>query len=128
MVSTSRRTGEAAAEALYSQLTVPNLMYRWSGDARGKEENPYMGYLAMADGVIVTGDSVSMCSEVCATDSPVYIFAPKKATTMKHARLHEELYRNGYARPLDGRFEAWTHPRLNAARQIADEIRKRLGI
>jgi len=128
MVTTSKRTGDAA-EALIAGLTVPNTVFRWGEKGEGGAgENPYFGYLACADAVIVTGDSVNMCSEACATPGPVYIFAPKKLTVMKHGLLHKELYAKGYAKPLDGTYESWTHPRLNAADEIAAEIRKRMGI
>ncbi len=36
-------------------------------------ENPYLRYLACADMVVVTGDSISMMSEACITGKPVYI-------------------------------------------------------
>jgi mitochondrial fission protein ELM1 len=121
LITTSRRTG-AAANALFEEVTVPWFVYRW-GDGG---ENPYLGFLALADGIIVTGDSVSMCSEACATAAPVYIYAPAALITEKHARLHQELYDKGYARPLRPPFEAWSHAPLNAAPAIAAEIRKRL--
>jgi hypothetical protein len=38
------------------------------------EENPYYGYLALADQFIVTGDSVSMMTEATATGRPVAIY------------------------------------------------------
>ena len=120
LITTSRRTGDAAA-ALLAEVSVPNHVFQW-GDAG---DNPYFGYLALADAVVVTGDSVSMCSEACATPGPVYIHAPKALTTQKHGRLHAELFELGYARPLDGTYEEWTHRPLNAARDIAAEIRKR---
>ena len=34
-----------------------------AGDDSKIEENPYMGYLACSDNIIVTGDSVSMCCD-----------------------------------------------------------------
>lgn len=124
MVTSSRRTGEAG-EALYAALEgVPAHVFKW-GDAG---DNPYFGYLAMADAVVVTGDSVSMCSEACATAAPVYIFAPKALTVHKHGALHQDLYAQGYAKPFEGRLEDWTHPPLNAANAIAAEIRKRLNL
>ena len=123
LISTSRRTGEAA-ETLLSRITVPNFTFKWGDEG----ENPYFGYMALADAVIVTGDSVSMCSEACATPGPVYIHAPKALTVFKHGRLHEDLYARGYARPLAGVLEEWTHPPLNAADDIAAEIRKRMGL
>ncbi len=123
MVATSRRTGDAAA-ALIDAVAVPSHVYRWGDEG----DNPYMGYLGLADAVVVTGDSVSMCSEACATPGPVYIHAPKKLTVLKHARLHQELFEAGYARPLDGTLSRWTHPPLNAADTVAAEIRSRMGL
>ena len=86
----------------------------------------------MADAVIVTGDSVSMCSEAAATVGPMWIYAPKKLTIHKHGILHQQLYDAGIAKPFDGSggtvFESWQHDSLNAAFDIADEIKKRLGI
>jgi mitochondrial fission protein ELM1 len=118
LVSTSRRTDDAVAKALVDGITVPARVYRW-GDAG---ENPYSGYLACADAVIVTGESMSMCSEACAVPVPVYIHAPDALITDKHRRLHEELFEAGYARPFDGHLEDWSHPRLNAATEIAQAI------
>jgi uncharacterized protein len=120
LITTSRRTGEAAA-ALLAEVSVPNFAFQWGDEGA----NPYFGYLALADAVVVTGDSVSMCSEACATPGPVYIHAPKALTTLKHGRLHAELFERGLARPFDGTYEEWTHPPLNAAKDIAAGIRKR---
>ena len=123
LVTTSRRTG-AAAQALLDEIAVPKRVYRWGDEG----ENPYYGYLAVADAVIVTGDSVSMCSEACATTGPVYIYAPKALSTAKHARLHSELFEKGYARPLAGRLETWTHAPLNPAGDVARAVRQRMPV
>lgn len=123
MITTSRRTGKAGDDLL-NEIGLPAHVYRW-GDAG---ENPYFGYLALADGVVVTGESVSMCSEACATTGPVFIFAPSALIAAKHAALHHELFDRGLARPLTGSFDSWTHPPLNAADQVADEIRRRFGL
>ncbi len=122
LVTTSRRTGEAEA-ALLDAISAPKRVYRWGEDG----ENPYLGYLACADAIIVTGDSVSMCSEACAGTGPVYIYAPTALITPKHARLHAELYKKGYARPLNSALETWNHAPLNPAGDIAAAIRERLG-
>ncbi len=132
LVTTSRRTGDAA-EALIDAVAAPAHVHRWDDISQdgGGDDNPYHGYLALADGVIVTGDSVSMCSEACAGTLPVHIFAPRGLITPKHARLHAGLYEQGYARPLSDAadsFETWSHPPLNPAREVAAEIRKRLGL
>ncbi len=118
LLTTSRRTGNAAERALDQNVPEPRKTYFWSQGG----ENPYMGFLALADAIVVTGDSVSMCSEACASRAPVYIFAPEDMTTRKHQRLHQELYSLELARPFTGQFDDWTHPSLNAADDIATEI------
>ncbi|MDP6788317.1 MAG: mitochondrial fission ELM1 family protein [Rhodospirillales bacterium] len=123
LVSTSRRTG-AAEEPLLAAIDAPHRIHRW-GEAG---DNPYFGYLALADAVVVTGDSVSMCCEACAVPAPVYIYAPDGATQSKHARLHAELFEKGYARPMTERLETWSHPPLNAAQDVAREIAARLAV
>jgi mitochondrial fission protein ELM1 len=124
MISTSRRTGQSAEAALLTEITVAHHVFRWGQEG----ENPYQGYLALADGIVVTGDSVSMCSEACTTEAPVYIYAPPTLITDKHARLHQLLYVGGYARPLCRKWENWCHPRLNSAESIVEAARDRLGI
>lgn len=127
LVTTSRRSTPDATQALVEAIgDTPANVFKWGDEG----DNPYMAYLTMADHVIVTGDSVSMCSEACATGKPVYIFAPKKLTTHKHAKLHQDLYAKGYAKPLEAAdvLTDWSHAPLNAAHEIAQEIRKRLGL
>ncbi|MGE5517767.1 MAG: mitochondrial fission ELM1 family protein [Bacteroidota bacterium] len=124
LVTTSRRTGEAAETALLAALPEPRFVHSW----RAGGDNPYFGFLGLADALVVTGDSVSMACEACAGPAPVYLFAPDGFAAPKHARLHAALYRLGLARPLqDGTtLEPWSHPPLNAAGDIAAAIRERL--
>ncbi|MGJ3260838.1 MAG: mitochondrial fission ELM1 family protein [Rhodospirillales bacterium] len=121
MVTTSRRTGDAV-EAIQKELTGPHTFYRW--DQGG--ENPYPGYLALADAVIVTGESVSMCSEAVASGKPVYFAAPAGLISEKHARLHAALCNGGHARMFEGTVSLdWTPAPLDTAQTIADAIRTR---
>ncbi len=71
LVSTSARTPAATPEILAAGLTCPHSLYRWTAEA---EDNPYFAYLALADQLIVTGDSMSMLTEACFTGKPVHIF------------------------------------------------------
>ncbi|MCW9034792.1 MAG: mitochondrial fission ELM1 family protein [Rhodospirillales bacterium] len=123
LVTTSRRTGNAAL-ALTKEISCPSFIYQWGDDG----ENPYFGFLALADNIVVTGDSVSMVCEACATSASVYIYAPEGYAAPKHAALHEELYQVGYAQPFSEVMQRWERPQLNAAEVIADEIKKRLDI
>ena len=123
LVSTSRRSADVAGP-LIAGINVPAHVYRWDDEG----DNPYFGYLALADAFVVTGDSVSMCSEACYVNRPVYIYGPGELCVPKHARLHQALYDGGYARPLTGSLEKWNHRSLDTAGLVAAEIRKRLEI
>ena len=71
LISTSPRTPPATIDTLCAHLTVPFYLFRWRKDAA---ENPFYGMLAVADAIVVTGDSMSMLTEGCATGKPVHIF------------------------------------------------------
>ncbi len=71
LVTTSSRTRPEAVDALRDSLSAPNFFYRWRP---GDDANPYLGILAWADRLIVTGDSIAMLSEACATGKPVNMF------------------------------------------------------
>ncbi|MCB1699281.1 MAG: mitochondrial fission ELM1 family protein [Halioglobus sp.] len=71
LVSTSSRTSDAAVKALQGGIDVPHYFYRWKPSDPG---NPYFGMLAAADRLVVTGDSIAMLSEACATGRQVYMF------------------------------------------------------
>jgi hypothetical protein len=122
LITTSRRTGDAAND-LVAAISVPHHAYQY-GDSG---ENPYLGYLALADAVMVTGDSISMCTEACATGVPVYIYAPPGFVTDKHRRLHHCLFDQGYTRPVGPRLETWSYSALNSAEAVASEILRRLN-
>ncbi len=72
-VTTSRRTPKDAAAALADALPEAAYVFRWSARTR-PDENPYLGYLALADAFVVTGESASMLAEACATGKPTYIY------------------------------------------------------
>jgi mitochondrial fission protein ELM1 len=71
MVTTSARTDPGAADAVAGALTAPHVFHRWQP---GAADNPYRAFLALADEIVVTGDSISMLAEATATGKPVFIF------------------------------------------------------
>jgi hypothetical protein len=71
LVTTSARTRPDAAAALFDALSGNSYRHRWQA---GGTDNPYLAYLALADGFIVTSDSASMLAEACATGKPVAMF------------------------------------------------------
>jgi len=70
LVTTGPRTSRAALAAFQSRVSVLTHSYLWGEGS----ENPYLGYLALADEIIVTGDSISMVHEASLTGKPVHIF------------------------------------------------------
>ena len=46
-------------------------MHRWSAQ---DSENPYLGFLALADAFVITGDSESMLSEAASRGRPIFIY------------------------------------------------------
>jgi mitochondrial fission protein ELM1 len=64
-------------------------------------QNRYISVLAASDVLLVTADSVSMLSEACATQKPVYVF-PLAGFSRKLAIFHDFLYRSGVARLFQG--------------------------
>ncbi|MBR6231523.1 MAG: mitochondrial fission ELM1 family protein, partial [Alphaproteobacteria bacterium] len=121
LVTTSRRTPDKIISYLKKELPEPKFFYQF-GD---KTENPYFGLLSMADTLVVTGDSMSMCSECAGAGVPVVIFAPKEMVGVKHARFHQALYKKGYAVPA-GEKLIKPKKRLNPADEIAEKIKKEL--
>ncbi|MDH3667455.1 MAG: mitochondrial fission ELM1 family protein [Paracoccaceae bacterium] len=70
LVAGGPRTPARSARALLARLTVPKHHFLW-GDPG---ENPYFGYLALADELVVTTESVSMATEASLTGKPVHLF------------------------------------------------------
>ena len=120
----SRRTGQEAAHALAAGLApVLHVLYRWGEPG----ENPYLGFLASADAIIVTADSVAMISEACATGAPVYVGLPELAGA-RHRRLLTSLYQAGQARRLADDLASWPRPSLDEAARIAAEVLRRFPV
>jgi uncharacterized protein len=89
LITISRRTPEEWTQRLRGAFHN-GCAYFWTGKRDGV--NPYAGYLAYADRIVVTPDSVNMLSEACATGKPVFTLLPKTAQgklVTFHARLKE---------------------------------------
>ncbi len=71
LVTTSARTPADAVDALFAAVDAPAWLHRWSA---GDSQNPYFGFMGLADRIVVTADSISMIAEACATGKPVEMF------------------------------------------------------
>jgi mitochondrial fission protein ELM1 len=121
LATASRRTGAAATEALAEALSsVPHRLHRWGGEG----PNPLLGFMAWADALVVTGDSVSMLSEALVTAAPLYV-AATGGEGARHLALHRSLYEAGQARPLAEAPAPFTRAPLDETARVAAEIRAR---
>ncbi len=122
LVTASRRTPPELLDAIKSAVAMrPSII--WDGGGT----NPYPEFLAHADVFVVTGDSVNMTGEACATGRPVYVFEPGPGSE-KFTRFHAALRRHGATRPLPetlSRIEQWAYSPLDSANEIAAEIERR---
>lgn len=94
--STSRRTSSAIVETLKQHLPPGSQLFEWQADSR---DNPYQALLRLADGFIVTGDSVSMMIEVADCGKPLAIFPLPSAAV---SRLWQAVTRRLHAAPEAG--------------------------
>lgn len=103
LITPSRRTGEAGLGVLRRRLSgLPVQIWDGSGD------NPYFAYLAVADALVVTADSVSMVSEAAATGKPVHIIELEGGDA-KFSRFHAAMRQIGVTRPFTGEIEQWSY-------------------
>ena len=123
LITDSRRTGSVAQNAIMQEIKdIPSYRYLW-GNNDGK--NPYIGFLACADDIIVTGDSVSMCCEACGAGKKVQIFCGERWLDKKHWSFINSLLQRKLAFLLGDEIPAdvtWSHH--NPANEIAEQIRK----
>jgi mitochondrial fission protein ELM1 len=109
LVSTSARTKPAAVDALFAVIDVPSYKHRWTA---GADENPYLGFLGLADRLIVTADSISMIAEAVATGRPVELFdfGSGSVPMREHGRIEP-------AAGLADRIRGWLYERYMSCPQ-----------
>ncbi len=114
MITASRRTGDENLALLKKSL--PGALI-WDGTG----DNPYHGYLAWADYILVTADSVSMISEAATTGKPVYII-PLDGGSARFDRFYEHLIRLGVVRRFNGTLAPYDYVPLDDAGAVAEAI------
>lgn len=122
LITASRRTHQRLIRAV-EQATKGRPRILWDGNGA----NPYPFFLAAADWIVVTADSVNMTGEACATGKPVYVFIPSGGSA-KFRRFHEALQRYGATQALPSALHAleqWSYEPLDSAAVIAAEAERR---
>ena len=126
LVTTSRRS---------DPTLLPRLRQALHGD-RGfvwdrVSENPYFQYLAIADAVLVTADSITMTCEAASTGKPVYSIPLEDKPSPfveKFNRFHRDMQETlGVTRPFTGTIEPYGYTPLDEAGRVAGIVRDRLA-
>jgi len=119
-ITPSRRTGAENIEMLKQRFTGSN-SFVW--DFEG--ENPYFGFLGLADYIVVTSDSVSMMSEAMSTGKPIYVI-DLEGGSRKFDDFHQCIRSKGITRRLSGKLESWSYDPIDETGRVADVVRAML--
>jgi mitochondrial fission protein ELM1 len=120
LLTFSRRTPEPARALLTARLRhLPGVL--WDGEG----PNPYFAFLAGADYILVTEDSTNMAVEAASTGKPVFILK-MDGQSLKFRLFHQELERQGAARPYGGAFHGWTYEPVDETGRAAAEVVARM--
>jgi mitochondrial fission protein ELM1 len=128
LITTSRRTNQNISSMIEKLIKAPYYFYNWNKE--NSKDNPYLAYLSLSDYFIVTGDSVSICSEALATGKPVYIYRKDEILYKKHIKFLDYLIKLGYTKILNNEtnsLEKWNYPPLQEAEKICKVIKEKLN-
>lgn len=96
-ITFSRRTPKHVKEKFRKTFIEPNVIY----DPEENLPNPYPAIIEEAEYIVLTADSISMCSEAANTGKPIYIFCPKNFNLKKHKFFVQQLVDLGIAKRLE---------------------------
>ncbi len=123
-IALSRRTPQSWRKRIASFLPRLGSHRLWRDEGDGP--NPYPQWLASADRIVVTPDSVNMLSEACATGTPVLTHAPR-GVRGRLGELHRALRDSGRLRPLKLTWQTWSYPPLREGPALLAALRELLG-
>ena len=123
LISTSRRTPDNIIK-LIDKWGKKNNIFKIIFHAKNNSEiNPLKEMIAYADEFVVTGDSVSMVSQLCQYEKPVRIIFNKKFCATKHIKFCTKLIDEGYAYPFESLLEKCDNIKsLNTTKKISKKI------
>ena len=122
-ITFSRRTPQNIKEYFQKKFPWPNICY----DPESNEFNPYPSLLGVAEFIVSTSDSISMCSEAASTGKPVYIYRPDDFTLKKHNFFIQQLVDLGIVRRLDKNtnfLEHYNYEPLSEINKVIEIIQK----
>ena len=122
-ITFSRRTPELLKKLFIEKFQSPNIIY---DPTISDKENPFLEILKYSKLLIITCDSVSMCSEAASTGHPLYIYTPEGFTSKKHKYFIQQLIDLKIARPIAPNsppFEEYQYTPLNEVVKVAKAVK-----
>jgi len=124
-ITFSRRTPAEIKKLFQKEFDGPNIIY----DPDSKGPNPYPAIIGKAEYIIITADSISMCSESASTGKPMYVFMPETFPLKKHKFFVQQLVDLGIAKKLEANtnfLDKYTYTPLNEVEKVVEAIKGKL--
>ena len=123
LISTSRRTPDNIIK-LIDQWKKENKIFKVIFHPKfNNKKNPIKEMISYADEFVVTGDSVSMVSQLCQYEKPVRIIFNKKFCSTKHIKFCKKLIDEGYAYPFESLLKKCDNIKtFNTTKKISKKI------
>lgn len=125
-ITPSRRTSGEAKRAITEALAAEPFGWMWDE----RSDNPYLGILALADRLIVTGESISMVSEALATGRPVHVL-PLEGQGKRHDAFLTRIVDEQLVSPIEGGDLDWSFvgkAPITSTDEPARRLREILGL
>ncbi|MEN9782178.1 MAG: hypothetical protein RL208_328 [Pseudomonadota bacterium] len=127
LISTSRRTPVDVIEIIKANLDCEYYLYNYNENPKN---NPYYAFIKWSEFNIVTGDSISMISELHSAERPLYVFI-NGIDSRKYHIFHNYIVSNDMARTLaidTQELEKFPFKPLNNIQELASKILSKLGL
>jgi mitochondrial fission protein ELM1 len=124
VITNSRRTPANALSVLLQGLSGLDCHFF---DWQHIDSLFYTALLAHADIFVVSGDSLSMCSEAAFTGKPLLVDLSNSATECYHRQIVGQMIDYGAAKLLTDSFEPWSYTPLDPTASIVTVIKQRLA-
>ena len=123
LISTSRRTPDNIIKLVDKFAKKNNIFKIIFHPKNNNGKNPLKKMIAYADEYVVTGDSVSMVSQLCQYKKPVRIIFNKQFCATKHIKFCTKLINEGYAYPFESLLEKCDNIKtFNTTKKISEKI------
>ena len=123
LISTSRRTSNKVVKLIDDLAKKNSVIKNVFHPKKDFKKNPLYEMIHFASELVVTGDSISMISELCQYKKPVRILFNENFCAPKHISFCKQLIREGYAYPFETFLKKCNKIKtINTKKKISEKI------